>query len=52
MTGFWYTKTETPNRQTLWYSALGLGVSHRIRERSSWLTVLGYHRRIHRYRDQ
>lgn len=26
MTGFWYTKTETPNRQTLWYSALGLGV--------------------------
>ncbi|OCF42310.1 hypothetical protein I317_03813 [Kwoniella heveanensis CBS 569] len=25
MTGFWYTKRETPNRQTLWYSALGLG---------------------------
>lgn len=25
MTGFWYTKKETPNRQTLWYSALGLG---------------------------
>jgi MFS family permease len=30
MTGFWYTKSETPNRQTLWYSALGLGVSSTI----------------------
>lgn len=43
MTGFWCTKKETPNRQTLWYSALGLGASFRLRACSS---RLGNHRRL------
>jgi hypothetical protein len=25
MTGFWYTREESPLRQTIWYSAIGWG---------------------------
>lgn len=38
MTGFWYTRAESPLRQTIWYSSVGWGgmIGKLIRRLALW----------------